>query len=109
MKKRKEILGCVTYIWVTCPDGTERCLARADENLTDEELEARAIEAASAARKVQEAEEYLRQKYPGRPVFVGPLPDVDIRWEGPEGEYAYVLSTRKRRGLYDVLEAVRLF
>jgi len=101
-----EELGGIKHAWVKCSDGISRCLGRFGDD--EEEMIEKGEASVRAAKEVKIAENYLEAKYPNLPKYIEHLPSPDIEFDGEEGEYIFVLKSRKRRGKFVILEAIKL-
>jgi hypothetical protein len=96
----------IHYAWVRLPGEPARCVGERGD--PEPELIGRAARAATNAHRIEELETALRQRCPNRQLYRGPLPQDDTSWDGPPGEYVYVLGPRRWRGKYRVRLALRL-
>ena len=99
-------LGGIRYIEVRLPNRSSVSIARDDEGLSDTQLEQRTIKYWQARDNQETIANTLRRKY-GKQVFIGCLPTHDIE-TALEGNYVYVLKDRRKRGKYQILEAIKL-
>ncbi len=90
--------GNIQHAWVRLAGEPARCVGRRGE--PESELIARAERAAKCAAHQRTLEIELRRRYPGRQIYTGFLPADDTHYDGPAGEYIYILRRRRRRGKY---------
>jgi len=108
LKKRIHIeeLGDIKSKWISLPNLPLMNMGRAEE--PDSVIIQRGLQVYKDRMIKNQVQEKLRGKYPLKQIFEGTLPTYDVEFTGKPNWYLYVLKDRKRRGKYQVEEAIEL-
>ena len=98
--------GGIRQAWVRLPGRPALCLGELGD--PESALIEWAVEAWAEADRVKTVKAEFQVKHPDSQIYRGWLPTTDdnIEWTGEEGEYFYCLKNRRKKGKYQIAEAI---